>query len=58
VDLSLAKENVSESEGFRFSETGNHFGLCSGTRITVKNSCMVNVKIFGMQGYVKMQRKK
>ena len=58
MDLSLAKESVSESEGFGFSETGNHFKLRSGARITVKNSCMVNVKIFGMQGYIKMQRKK
>ena len=58
MDASLAQKNESKSEGFRFSETGNHFELRSGTRIAVKNSCIVNVKVFGMQSYVKMLRKK
>ena len=58
MDVSLAQKIVSKSEGFRFRETGNHVELSNEARIAVNSSCMVNVKIFGMQGYIKMQRKK
>ena len=50
MDVSLAQKSVSKSEGFRFRETGNHVELCNEARITVKSSCMVNVKILWHAG--------
>ena len=50
MDVSLAQKSVSKSEGFRFRETSNHVELRNETRITVKSSCMVNVKIFWHAG--------
>jgi len=57
LGLSLAKGSLQESEGLCFSEAGNHLWLYSGAKVTVENSYMINVNIFGIQDHVKTQKK-